>query len=597
MVVKVLNLKSQKVYEIDLSRSGENAMPCPECSESRKKKKDKCFSFNSNKKAGYCNHCDSRFVEYRPFEKKIDYKKPEWKNFTDLSDKALQWFQDRLIGVSTLQKMKVSSKRMFMPQQNKEVNCIAFPFYKSAELINVKYRDGAKNFCLESGAEITWYNHKAIAENKEIIITEGEIDALSFMQEGFDNVISVPNGANVNLPFFNPEDFEHLESVYLAVDNDQKGIELRNELQRRIGADICYMCSFKEHKDANEYLINNGYGSLKEVIQNAEQPRIEGVYTAEDFLPEIQNLYQNGLPPGIEIGVEKLDEIVKWEIGRLCITTGTPSSGKSEFIDYKAVKLNITKGWKWAIWSPENHPLFYHYSKIAEKILGVSFKSGKITSDMFWSAYEYIKDNFIWVDPEDFTLDNILKKFKYCVKKYGIKGVILDPYNNLGDRVEYNQQGEQLDKMRNFARHNNVLFELVAHPRKLEKLKDGTFPVPTMYDISGSSDFWNKADYGIALLRERNAEKMLQNYGQAVIQKVKFKHLGTDGVWQWKYNYNNGRYEEYDSTVDYWDNSNWLTPDNEEIKKADFMNGLSAQSNDTIEFNKPWQINDDELPF
>lgn len=557
-MVKILNLKSQKVYEIDANKKNENAMPCPECSKGRKKDKATPFSWNNSSSVGYCQHCDSRFVKHKPFEKDVEYKIPKWENFTAASDKVVKYFQSRMIGQSILKKMDISERKEFMPQENTEMNCIVFPFYKEGELINIKYRDAKKNFKLSSGAELTWYNYDAIAANKELIIVEGEIDALSFMQSGYDNVISVPNGANQNLPFLDPQDFEHLEKIYIAVDNDAKGIKLRNELIRRLGAEICHICTFSEYKDANEYLTKNGYDSLQKVIKDSEQPKVEGVFTADDFLSEVQNLYDNGLPEGHKTGVEALDEVVTWETGRLCITTGTPSSGKSEFIDFKAVKLNLTQGWKWAIWSPENHPLFYHYSKIAEKLTGVSFASGKMTSDLFWSAYEHIRKNFIWIDPEDFSLESIISKFKYCVRKYGVKGVILDPYNNLADNVEYREQGKQLDLMRDFAKRYDVLFELVAHPRKLEKMKDGSFPTPTMYDISGSSDFWNKADYGIALVRDRGEDLRLQNSGRAVIQKVKFKHLGTDGIWNWKYNYNNGRYEKNTSTIDNWDNGSWL---------------------------------------
>ena len=78
--------------------------------------------------------------------------------------------------------------------------------------------------------------------------------------------------------------------------------------------------------------------------------------------------------------------------------------------------------------------------------------------------------------------------------------------------------------MQQFCRKNDILFILMAHPRKMSKDKDGRLEVPTMYDINGSSHFYNMADYGITVHR-RYEEETVEVY----VQKVKFKHLGHNG--------------------------------------------------------------------
>lgn len=583
--MKIINLSTNTVYELEFKQLGENKGICPSCSNTRKKSNLKCFSFNVDLRAGYCNHCDGRFVEYKPFEEKKKYTIPQFENKTNLDDKSLQYLTNRFINQSVIAKMGIFSKLEFMPQRKTETNdgisnCIVFPFFKNGLIFNTKFRDGAKNFKLYSGAEVNWYNYDAISHNTEIIITEGEIDTLSFMSCGFDNVISVPNGANPNLPFLKIEDFDKIEKVYLAVDNDVKGIALRDELIRRLGDERCYLVSFKEFKDANEYLCANGHNSLQEVIKNAKEPKVDGIFTADNFIDDIQAMYQVGMQKGMIIDVPDLDNLISWETKRLSITTGTPSSGKSEFIDFKAVKLNLKYGMKWAIWSPENFPIHYHYSKLAEKISGKKFSEKTMSADLFWSSYEHIKSNFFWVDSEDYSLDNILKKFKFLVKKYGVKGCILDPFGSLSDEVMYNEQGKILDKIRAFARKCDVLFELVAHPKKLEKNKEGTYPMPTMYDIAGTNEFWNKADYGIALGRNFDADKKeYTNEGVLAVHKVKFKHLGNTGKWEWKYNYNNGRYEHIISNINQWDNESWIKKPN-----SNFDNGMQNKYDEEAPF-------------
>ena len=94
--------------------------------------------------------------------------------------------------------MKVTCGLEFMPQLNKEVETIQFNYFRNSELVNVKYRGAKKSFKLHKGSELIFYNIDSVKDRKEVIICEGEIDALTFKQCGYDSVVSVPNGANLN---------------------------------------------------------------------------------------------------------------------------------------------------------------------------------------------------------------------------------------------------------------------------------------------------------------------------------------------------------------------------------------------------------------
>src|SRR5690606_26157636 len=298
---------------------------------------------------------------------------------------------------------------------------------------------------VEQRAELIWYNFNALTTYKEIIITEGEIDCLSFIEEGIENVISVPNGASVGKMEYldnSIELFENIEKVYIAVDVDEKGIKLRDELIRRIGAEKCLICNFSEFKDANEYLCHKGRKSLLEVIKNAKEIEIDGIVRLETKLPDIENLYNHGLQRGSSINEHEFDEFVTWELGRLATFTGTPGSGKSEFVDFLVTKLCLLHDWKVCYWSPENYPIQYHYAKISEKIIGKKFNSSEVSSDDFWSSYEFIRKNFFWIDPEEPYLDEILKCFKFYIKKHGVKICVLDPFTNVYDEIDYKKQGK-----------------------------------------------------------------------------------------------------------------------------------------------------------
>ena len=127
-------------------------------------------------------------------------------------------------------------------------------------LTNVKYRDGRKNFKLYKGAEKVFYNIDNTVGHNTCVIVEGEMDVLALHEAGIKNAISVPNGATLNSNNLDYLDncidyFEDKEKIIIAVDNDPPGVALQTELVRRLGAEVCYLASFDDCKDANEYLI------------------------------------------------------------------------------------------------------------------------------------------------------------------------------------------------------------------------------------------------------------------------------------------------------------------------------------------------------
>lgn len=582
-MIKIISTITNKVYEIHVSKAGENYMQCPECSADRKRgnQKKKCFSWNDTTKVGKCHNCQASFF-LAPEKKEKQFAVPEWKNITSLTDKAVKWFTGRMISQRTLNELKIYSDVEWMPQYEKNVDVICFPYFNGEKLVNIKYRGPEKSFKLYKDAELILFNLNGIVNSNEAIIVEGEMDALSYFTCGVKNVVSVPNGAQINLEYLDEyiELFESKEKVYIATDNDTPGITLRNELIRRIGVEKCLLVNFKDCKDANEYLIKYGGVELQNTIQNAVEIPVSGIVNLNMEYDSTLALFLDGMQRGLELGFEDIDKIITWETGRLAIVTGIPSHGKSEVVDYIITKLNVLHKYKVAYFSPENWPISYHISKLVSKLVGKQFSREWMTKDEFENAYDYINENMFFIFPEeDMKFETILEKAKYLVKKRGIKVLVIDPYNKIEHLKERGETETEyisrfLDKLTMFARMNDVLVFLIAHPRKMGK-ENGRHEVPSLYDINGSANFYNKCDYGITIYRMFN-----ENETHIHIQKVKFKHLGEGGTIQCRYNYKNGRYEPIDSDTNTWDYANYL----EMPKQKDFFDTL--QVND--EFDAPY---------
>ena len=581
--MKYQSSQTKLLYDIDFDQSKKSLYKCPECSIGRKKANSKDLEFYPDTQRAYCFHCNTTFYEYKPFETAHVYSVPEWKNKTRLTNKAVKYFESRMISQNTLLEMKVYSDCEWMPQFQKDTEVICFPFFRNSKLVNIKFRGANKSFKLVSNAELIWYNFDCILESKELIICEGEIDALTFIENGFKNVISVPNGAKSKSEHIDNSIhcFDHVEKIYLATDVDAPGIELKDELIRRFGAERCYSVNFKDCKDANEYFCKYGGFDFKSVIDSAKQIPIDGNIDVSSIYNEIIDLYENGIQNGKEIGIKNIDTFCTWELGRLCTVSGLPSSGKSEFVDFLISKLNLLYGWKAAYFTPENYPLKYHYAKIHEKFSGYKFKKETDKTD-FQIIYEHIRDNFFYIlNEKDLTVESLMKCAKSYVKQKGIKILVIDPYNKLDHQLNRGENETQyvsrfLDILINFARFNNVLVFLIAHPRKVEAGK-----VPTMYDISGSAHFYNKTDYGFVSHRLRDDKNAMTDSVEIHWQKIKFKHLGHQGVSELQYNEINGRFDPsgiYDNTdwlqtkpiqIDFWDDQANFKPNTSFYEKED----------------------------
>ena len=546
-------------YGIIIKRtSGQVKTKCPKCSHERKKKSDPCLSVNIDDGVWNCHNCGwTGTLKQNNYMREESYVVPIEKNTeTEYPDNVLAWFHGRGISKKTLIANRIKVGKEYMPQMNKEVNTIHFNYYKDSRLINIKYRDSNKNFKLVKNAEKIFYGIDHILSHKEIIIVEGEMDKLAFYEAGIKNCVSVPNGAsNMKMDYLKdlPED---LDKVYLAVDNDEAGKKLQEELARRIGRDICYRVTYPIYcKDINDVLIKHDKNKIKECLEKAIAYPLDGVLSVNDFDLDIDSLYENGLKRGLDVGHQEFDKLFSFTTSQLTVVTGVPTHGKSNFLEHICMRLSAKYSWKFGVFSPEHYPMQLHFSVLAEKLMGKSFrkitKYLRMTKNDLKLAKEFISDHYHWIRPDGdvYTIDAILNTARGLIRRYGINALIIDPYNkidaNIGGENETNYINRFLTKLTIFKQKYDIHIFLVAHPRKMNKRDDGMYEVPSLYDIAGSANFYNQVDNGITVYRDFKKELT-----RVLIQKVKYRHIGELGEAQFKYNLQNGRYSEVGESLD-----------------------------------------------
>ena len=293
-----------------------------------------------------------------------------------------------------------------------------------------------------------------------------------------------------------------------------------------------------------------GFVYPERVTMDGERP--EGVYYVADFAEEIDDLYEHGLTGGASTGIPKLDYHYTVKRGQWTVVTGMPMHGKSTVLSSLLVNLAVNHGWCFCICSPENQPLARYAAELMSIWAGESFvKSdvGRMSRETKEQAKKWLAEHFVFVLPDEggCTVGGILEAALYVYQRRPIQGLVIDPWNELEHRrpdamTETEYVSQSLTRMRKFARTNDLHLWLVAHPTKLQKdVKTGNYPVPTLYDISGSAHFRNKADMGLSVWRDVTDER---GPTQVHIQKVRFRECGRLGMCELYFNAVSGRFEE-----------------------------------------------------
>jgi len=548
-----MNVETQEIngFQIDTFNQykleeGKTQGTCPLCSADRKgeHKKAKCASYDWERGIGTCHNCNKTFQMHtyqRKGKSEKVYVKPENVRVTEpdyayaIADKVVEWFGTRGISRQTLEELMITDGTTFMPQTNKVENVIEFNYFMGDEVVNIKYRDGRKNFKLYKGAEKVFYNINSIVGYEYCVIVEGEMDVLALHEAGITNAISVPNGAtlnNNNLEYLDNciDYFEDKTKIILAVDSDEAGQALQAELVRRLGSEVCYIATFDDCKDANEYLLKHGKEKLSQRITRSKPVPLENVVTFRDLEDEVTDFVRNGFKPGFQVGLPNFDRIFSTYTGQFITVTGIPSSGKSDFVDQMVVGYNQNYGWKTAFASPENTPAYLHAHKLMRKVWQGMPTKDDIGGDRWNQVAEHCNSNFFHIDMERYTLESVLRKAAELVKRKGIKCLVIDPFNKVRDvdakTEDVNKYTmEYLQKIEVFAKKYDVLVFIVAHPTKMYKGSDGKIEEPTMYNIKGGGEWYDASYHGLLVHRDYENKTV-----KCKVLKVKFQNLGENGA-------------------------------------------------------------------
>lgn len=455
---------------------------------------------------------------------KSDYRYPREENDGGNRDTVYAYMASRHISKETLDALDVRQD----PYGN-----VIFNYYDSNDVLTlVKYKlshkpghGESKSWC-QKGADTAplLFNMNRVNFEQPLLITEGEPDTLAAIEAGYTNTVSVPFGAN-NYTWieYNWDWLEQFDSIILAMDNDEPGAKAQKEIIYRLGSwrtkvmDIPETFTspsgtVKKVKDVNEFLYYYGKSAVLSAITNAKDTPVPSVV---DF-SEVEDLDLSRMD-GVLTGFSDLDrELMKLFYGTLTILSGTPSAGKSSFINClianameqgvstflysKEMPERISSNWLMYLLAGERHIQPYYAPNNSIYYNVPSFVKKAI--------HEWAKGKlYIYKDDQPNDVESVKQGMTDCVRKYGTHLCIIDNLMmlNLGGNEDnrFEKQTELVNWLISFAIKYNVAVVLVAHPRKIQ---DVTADIG-IYDVSGSSNIINLAHRSIGLRRITKREK------------------------------------------------------------------------------------------
>jgi twinkle protein len=289
-------------------------------------------------------------------------------------------------------------------------------------------------------------------------------------------------------------------------------------------------------KDANDTLLKYGIEGVNGCLDAAAEVAISGIFAVDNIRDKVMTLYHQGLERGLTTGFQSLDPHFTLKTGQWTVFTGAPGSGKSQFVDALILNSAQLHGWKWGICSIENQPIEGHLARLTNMLTGKPVFPGpnqRQTEPEINAAMDWLAEKVFFILPgETLELDEILRLAAIQVRRKGINGLVIDPWNELDHNfrgiTETQYISREISKIRRFARSHNLHIIVVAHPTKLKRDEtNGTYLVPTLYDIAGSANWYNKADNGIAVWRENPTVSEVEVW----VQKIRFQDtIGVPGM-------------------------------------------------------------------
>lgn len=423
---------------------------------------------------------------------------------------------------------------------------VAIADYRDASgaIMGQKIRTQDKEFRTTGkiGNDLLYGAHLWSGRGKMIVVTEGEIDAMSVsqLQDHKWPVVSLPCGAKAAKKSMaaNYEYLDGYEKIILMFDNDEPGRSAVKECCEVLPMGKVFVAQLPL-KDANACLQEGMGGEVLKAIWNAAPYRPDGVVSARDVRQEAMKVSD---APRIEwpLGAKLQAATLGLGAGEVVMLTSGSGMGKSSFAREVCYGLGHLTGRKVG--------MAFIEESIGETLLDImglhlnkrirqfpasvdASEKQRANDELFDNETYYLYDHFGSAEE-----DSLINKLRYMRLVAGCEVVVLDHLSIVVSGMEANEDERKtidriMTKLKTMAKATGVALICVVHLRR----KDGKSKSHeeggqiSLSELRGSGAIAQLSDTVIGF--ERNQQGGHPNYVRIRILKCRFTGETGEAGW------------------------------------------------------------------
>lgn len=410
----------------------------------------------------------------------------------------------------------IARYRVQQMTHSKHGAAVVFPIFDPRALAveMVKYLgvrrepDGKKIIWATAESRPRLFGWQAITkDDRSVVITEGEIDALTIAGWGFP-ALSVPSGVK-NLDWIE-HDYDALtrfERIYLCTDNDEPGNACAEAIADRLGRERCFRVVIPGHKDANEAetsgeFCGEDFMRAVDAAKTLDPAELRNASELGDALWNELNPTPDLLGSELPWGFDR----IPWRArpGEVTIWTGWSGHGKSHVLNQVVLHDYATTGSRVLIASFEMPA-----AKTVATLATIALAHRPSTRPESDAAVHWLGGGIWFYDVVGVRpWRDFLPTFAYAVRRYGIKRIVIDSLLRAGiAEDDYDGQKDFVSALIEFAAAHRVHVHLVAHSRK----RDDESTPPGKLDIRGAAAITDLAHNGFTFWRNKEREQQIND--------------------------------------------------------------------------------------
>jgi twinkle protein len=466
--------------------------PCPECGSS-----DALAVYEDGSHCFSCGHHTNDDTPHTPRQKPMNLFVPEFLDPVEIENRRLKQETCARYGVG-------------LPEDRDD---IGFPYYVDGECVAVKFRRADKSFYWRGEAKSArLFGMQACKDQGNLVITEGEFDALSLAQVMGPSysVVSVPNGADSATKTVGKclEWMDKFKAIYVAYDNDEPGNEAASKTLKLFEPGRAKRVVFPTgYKDASDLLQGRKEDTLKDCVYRAQEVQPEGVLDPAELLQRtVDHFYDKSINQGVSTGYAALDRLLGgFRAGELLTFTGATGIGKTAVVRqlvYNAMQQGSRVFFIPLEMTAETTLLQFAEMEARQRIYTNHDGSSNVPREKLTLWLEallehlYIYNHIGSLDP-----DKLCRVIEHVCRSKDINIVVLD-HINAATQDSWDKIDALVSRLKTISIQQKVCLINVAHQSRGDGNADNK---PSLDKVRGSAGIAQYSDAVIGVGRDRDS--------------------------------------------------------------------------------------------